>query len=84
MSLRNKKWLIIILKDFIKQPVIKQSPIFLSFSFLIDCCISIFSLFLSKHLKILKNWSDFIGKIPLYIRMEKIWKCWKKYFAKNL
>ena len=27
-SLRYKKWLVIILKDFIKQPVIKQSPQF--------------------------------------------------------
>ena len=37
MSLRNKKWLIIILKGFIKQPVIEQSPNFLKcfFSFLI-------------------------------------------------
>ena len=31
-----------------KQPVIKQSPTFLSFSFLIDCCISVFSSFLIK------------------------------------
>ena len=56
MSLSNKKLLIIILKDFMKQPVIKQSPNFLSFSFLIDWCISVFSLSLSKRLQILKNW----------------------------
>ena len=56
MSLRKEKWLIIILKDLIKQPVIKQIPTFLSFSFLIDCCISVFSLSLSKRLQILKNW----------------------------
>ena len=48
--------LIIILKDFIKQPAIKQSQPFLSFSLLIDCCVSVFSLFLSKHLQVLKNW----------------------------
>ena len=51
-----QKWLIIILKDFIKQPVIKQSLTFLSFSFPIDCCISIFSLSLSKGLQTLKTW----------------------------
>ena len=42
MSLQNKK-LIIKLIDFIKQPVVKQSPTFLSFSFLIDCCLTVFS-----------------------------------------
>ena len=35
-------------KDFIKQPVITQGPTFLSFSFLIDCCISVFFSFLIK------------------------------------
>ena len=43
MIFQSKKWLIIILQDFIKQPVIKQSPTFPSFSFLFDCCISVFS-----------------------------------------
>ena len=81
--------LIIILKDFIKQPAIKQSQPFLSFSLLIDCCVSVFSLFLSKHLQVLKNWfsnfeKDFIGKLSLYIKLEKIWKYWWKYFIKNL
>ena len=47
MSWWNKKWLIIILKDFIKQPVIKQSPTFLSF-FLIHCYINGFFSFLIK------------------------------------
>ena len=42
MSLQNKKWLIIILKGFIKQPVTKQSPTFLYFSFLIKCYMSFF------------------------------------------
>ena len=57
MSLQNRKmWLIIMLKDFIKQPVIKQSQTFLSFSFLIDCCVSVFFLSLSKRLQILKTW----------------------------
>ena len=44
------KKMIIILKDFIKQPGIKQSPTFLRFSFLIDCCISVFFSFLIKAL----------------------------------
>ena len=53
MSMQNKKkWLIIILKGFIKQSVIEQilSTTFLSFSFLTDCCMSAFSLSLSKRL----------------------------------
>ena len=78
MIFQSKKWLIIILQDFIKQPVIKQSPTFPSFSFLFDCCISVFSLSLSKHFQI------FIGKLSLCIRMEKLWKCSWKCFAKNL
>ena len=78
MIFQSKKWLIIILQDFIKQPVIKQSPTFPSFSFLFDCCISAFSLSLSKHFQI------FIGKLSLCIRMEKLWKCSWKCFAKNL
>ena len=57
--------LITILKNFIKQPVIKQSPTFLNFYFLIDCCISVFSLSLSMHLQILEklirfHWQAFI------------------------
>ena len=40
--------LIIILKDFKKQLVIVQSQTFFSFSFLIDCCMTVFSLVLSK------------------------------------
>ena len=43
----KKNWLIVILKDFIKQPVIKQSPTFLSF-FLIHCYINGFFSFLIK------------------------------------
>ena len=43
-DLLRKNWLIITLKGFIKQPVIKQSPTFLTFSFLIDYCMSVFSL----------------------------------------
>ena len=50
MSLRNKKKLLIIIwKDFMKQPVMKQSQTFLSFSFLIDYCMSVFSLSLSAR-----------------------------------
>ena len=47
MSLRNKKQTINYhFKGFIKQPVIKQSPTFPCFSFLIDCCMSVFFCFL--------------------------------------
>ena len=65
MSLRYKKWLIVILEEFIKQPVIKQNPTFLSFSFLIDCCISVSSLSLSKFFanfeKLIRlHWQAFI------------------------
>ena len=38
MSLWNKKWLIIILKDFIRQPVIKQSPTFFFSHWLLHKC----------------------------------------------
>ena len=80
MSLRHKKWLITILKDFIKQPVIKQSPTVLCFSFLIDCCISAFFSFLIQA-----SFQDFIGKLLLHIKIEKIWKCENlKYFTQNL
>ena len=54
MSLQNKKMINYHIKNFIKQPVIKQGPTFLSFSFLIDGYISVFSLSLSKRLQILK------------------------------
>ena len=57
-----KKRLIIILKGFIKQPVIKQSPTFLSFSFLTDCCMSVFLFPYQSVSKFWKNWSDFIDK----------------------
>ena len=42
MSLQNEKKMITILKCIIKQPVIKQSRTFVSFSFFIDCCMSVF------------------------------------------
>ena len=74
-----KKWLIIILKGFIKLPVIKQSATFLSFCFLIDYCMSVFFLFLYQRVS--RLWK--IDKI-FSIKMEKIWKYWYKYFAKNL
>ena len=56
MSLRNKKMINyhIILKGFIKQPIMKQSPALLSF-FLINCYVSVFSLNLSMRFQILKN-----------------------------
>ena len=76
IGLQNKKRLIFILKDFIKQPVIKQSPTFLRFFFHIDYCISLFFLSLSKRLQILRYWYDFIDKLSLYINMEKTWKYW--------
>ena len=43
------------LKDFTKQPALKQSPSFLSFSFLNDVCVSVFSLSLSMRLQTLKD-----------------------------
>ena len=46
--------LIIILNGFIKQPVIKQSPTFLSFSFLIDCCMSAFYFFIKAFVNFRK------------------------------
>ena len=54
------------MKEVIKEPVMKQIPTCLSFSFLIDCSIIFFSLFLSKRLQILKkltrfHWQAFIA-----------------------
>ena len=69
MSLRDKKKLIIILKGFIKQPVIKQSPAFLSFSFLIDCCMIVFFSSLMKAL------IDFEKLIRFY---QKKWRQFEK------
>ena len=66
--------MIIILKDFKKQPVIKQSPNFLNW--LLYECFFLFSYqSVSKFLKI-----DEI----LSIKIEQIWKYWQKYSAKNL
>ena len=48
-----KKWLIIILKDFIKQSAIKQTQTLLSFSFRIDYCISVFSSLVNRVLGVL-------------------------------
>ena len=52
----QKKWLVVTLKDFLKQIVIKQTPTFLSFSYLIDCCNKCYFLFpyqsIYKFLKI--------------------------------
>ena len=57
MSLRNKKKMINYhIKGVYKTICYKKSPAFLSFSFLIDCCVSVFSLSLSKRLQILRNW----------------------------
>ena len=60
MSLRNKKMINYHIKRPYKTTCIKQRSTFLSFSFLIDCCIIVFSLSLLKRLQILK-----IGKILL-------------------
>ena len=66
MSLLNKKkWLILILKGFIKQSV------FYSVFFLSDFCISVFFSFLIKAFVNLKNWKDFIGKL-LYKNGESL------------
>ena len=68
MSLQNKKMINyhIKIKYFIKQPVMKQSPTFLSFSFLIDCCISVFFCFRIKAFAYFENlirfhWQAFIS-----------------------
>ena len=53
MSLLNKKKKIIILKGFIKEPVIKQDLFFLSFSVLIDCCMSVYFF---PYESIFKSW----------------------------
>ena len=45
MSLRNKK---MVNYHIEKQPVIKESPTFLNFSFLTECCKSVFFSFLIK------------------------------------
>ena len=64
---------------------IKQIPTFLSFSFLIDCCMTVF---LFSYKSVCKSWktdkisSASFGKLSLYIKMEKIWKYWK-CFAKS-
>ena len=86
MSLRNKKmWLNVILKGFIKQSVIAQSTHFyFQLIFLIGCCMIFFSLSLSNCWLTLKNWKYFVSNISSCIKMEKIWKFWQKYFAKNL
>ena len=78
------KKLTTILKNFVKQPVITQSPTFLSFSFFIDCCIIVFFSFLIKASANFKklvrfDWQDFI----VYKNGENFY-CWWKYFAKNL
>ena len=53
--------LIIILTDFIKQPFIKQSPIFLSFSFLIDCFFSFLIKAFANFQKLIRfHWQTFI------------------------
>ena len=63
MSLQNKK---------IVNYYIKGLPTFLSFSFLIDCCISVLPLSLSKRLQIFGNWWDLIGKLSLYNNGENL------------
>ena len=50
--------MIIVLKGFIKQPVIKQSPTFPSFSILIDCCMTVF---LSFNIKAFVKSEKLIG-----------------------
>ena len=64
--------MIIISKGFIKRPAIKQSPFFLRFYFLIECCKSGFFLSLSKCLEILETWEYFIDKLLFYIKIEKM------------
>ena len=77
MSLQNKKMINYHIKNIIKQPVIKQGPTFLSFSFLIDGYISVFSLSLSKLLQILK-------KISLLVKNGKNFKILIELFYQTL
>ena len=76
ISLQNKKMINYHTKDFTKQPVIKQSPTFICFSFLIACFIRVFFSFLIKAF--FKFWkTDKISLASFYcIKIEKIWKCW--------
>ena len=70
--LNKKKWLILILKGFIKQSVFHS--VFFTHWLLYKCFFS----FLIKAFVNSKNWKDFIGKLSLYIKMERIWKYWQK------
>ena len=56
----KKSWLVIILKDFIKQATIKQSLAILSFSFLIDCSMSVSSVFFYQSV-CKYHWQAFTG-----------------------
>ena len=83
MNLRNKKWFIIILKGFMKQPVIKQGSAFLSLShWLLHKCF--FSLSLSKYSLIFKNWENFIGKLSLYKKNWENFKILTEIFCQKL
>ena len=73
MSLWNKRK-IIILKGLIKQPGIKQSLFFLSFSFLIDCCMSVFFSFLIKAFVNFEKLIRFHPQAFIAYKMGKNWK----------
>ena len=60
--------MIIILKGFLMQPVIKQIPVSISFSFLIEYW----------------NWSDFVDKLSLFMKIKKNWKIVIEIFCQKL
>ena len=60
--------MIIILKGFLMQPVIKQIPVSVSFSFLIEYW----------------NWSDFVDKLSLFMKIKKNWKIVIEIFCQKL
>ena len=75
MSMRNKKKrIIILLKGFVNQSVIAQSTNFSQFFFSHWLLFERFFSFLIKAFVNFENWKDFIGKLLLYIKMEKIWE----------
>ena len=81
---KKKKWLIIILKGFIKQPVIKQSPNFLSFSFLIDYYISVFFSFLTNVFANIESFIRFHWKAFIVYKNGENLKTLKEIFCQKL
>ena len=80
----TKKGLIIISNDFKKQPVINQILTVLSFSFLIDCCISAFPLSLSKNLLILIKLISFHKQTFIVYKNQENLKMLMEIFCQEL